>query len=416
MAKTAAAQAKWNEATELYGRIQDVLNLGELSQEKQNELDALFTAFDAAEGEAKKLDAIAERAANIGERIKEADQPVGRLGTGGGNKGTPSALSAERQAYQKLLKVGDGNLSDAEKKALRADVASEGGFWSAPQEVAAEYIKFVDDLVFIRELATVYPLDKAESLGIPTIESDVADADWTSELTTGSDDAGLKAGKRELKPIPLAKGIKVSRKLLRQANINVETLVRDRLGYKFAVTEEKAFLTGTGANGPLGVFTASADGISTARDSAAASATVLAGDDFINCKHTLKSQYWNRPNTRWILGRSVINNARKLKDTTNNYIWSPGLGPGGGLTGGLPATLVDVPYLISEFAPVTQTAGLYVGIIGDFSFYWIAEALALEIQVLMELYARTNQVGYIGRMELDGMPVLEEAFARLRMA
>jgi hypothetical protein len=33
----------------------------------------------------------------------------------------------------------------------------------------------------------------------------------------------------------------------------------------------------------------------------------------------------------------------------------------------------------------------------------------------MELYAETNQVGYIGRMEVDGMPVLEEAFSRLIM-
>lgn len=418
MSSYAPAQEKWNEATELYGRIKGIMDLGDVSQEKQNELETLFVEYDKAETEAKKLDAIAERAANIGERMKEADKPVGRLGAGSvaTPKASPDALSAERKAWGKLLKGGEKSLSDVEIKALRADVASEGGFWGAPQEVAAEYIKFIDDLVHIRGLATIYPLDKAESLGIPTIESDISDADWTTELATGSDDTGLKAGKRELKPIPIAKGIKVSRKLLRQAAINVENLVRERLAYKFGVSQEKAYLTGTGANQPLGVFTASADGISTGRDSAAASATVLVGDDFINCKHNLKSQYWNRPKTRWILARQIINVARKLKDTTNNYLWSPGLGPGGGLTGGLPATLVDVPYLVSEFAPYTQTTGLYVGIIGDFSFYWIAEALGLEIQVLMELYARTSQVGYIGRMELDGMPVLEEAFSRLKMA
>src|SRR5262249_41454077 len=100
--------------------------------------------------------------------------------------------------------------------------------------------------------------------------------------------------------------------------------------------------------------------------------------------------------------------------TTNNYIWSPGLGPGGGLTGGLPPTLVDVPYQISEFAPATIATGLYTMIIGDFSFYWIADALAFDLQVLVERYADTNQNGYIARQEVDGMPVLAEAFVRLR--
>ena len=53
---------------------------------------------------------------------------------------------------------------------------------------------------------------------------------------------------------------------------------------------------------------------------------------------------------------------------------------------------------------------------GDFRYYWIADALDMQIQRLVELYARTNQTGFIGRLETDGMPVLEEAFVRLQMA
>jgi HK97 family phage major capsid protein len=54
--------------------------------------------------------------------------------------------------------------------------------------------------------------------------------------------------------------------------------------------------------------------------------------------------------------------------------------------------------------------------LGDFSNYWIVESLSFEIQRLNELYAATNQVGYITRAELDGMPVLEEAFVRIKLA
>jgi HK97 family phage major capsid protein len=59
---------------------------------------------------------------------------------------------------------------------------------------------------------------------------------------------------------------------------------------------------------------------------------------------------------------------------------------------------------------------LYVGIIGDFSFYYIADSLQLEFQRLDELYAGNSQVGFIARLESDGMPVLEEAFARVKLA
>jgi HK97 family phage major capsid protein len=202
--------------------------------------------------------------------------------------------------------------------------------------------------------------------------------------------------------------------LLRQSTINVDALVRDRLAYKFAIPQERGYLTGNGVNQPLGAFTASTFGVSTSRDTAAASSTVVAGDDFINTKFALKPQYWAK--ARWVLHRDVLKAVRKLKDSQNNYLWSPGLGPGGGLTGGMPATLVDQPYEISEYAPNTFTTGLYLACLADWSFYWIAEALNLEIQVVMELYAESNQVGYIGRMEVDGMPVHEEAFSRLRLA
>ena len=70
---------------------------------------------------------------------------------------------------------------------------------------------------------------------------------------------------------------------------------------------------------------------------------------------------------------------------------------------------------MSEFVPNTFTDGNYVGVLGDFSFYWIAEALDMTVQTLEELYARTNQIGYIGRREIDGQPVLEEAFVRIKV-
>ncbi len=312
----------------------------------------------------------------------------------------PTATQAYRDAYTEYLESG------RPAAALQADSDVAGGYWVTPLQMAADLIKKLDDQVFVRQFATVRTVLNAQSLGIPTIESDPADADWTSEVATGNEDSTLSAGRRELHPHPLGKLIKVSNKLLRLDGAGAEAIVRDRLAYKFAIPQEKGFLTGTGAGQPLGVFTPSANGISTARDVATGSATDITADALFDAKYSIKGQYHGR--LRWVLSREFVKRVRKLKDSTNQYLWVPGL------SAGQQDRIVDAPFHMSEYVPNTFTTGKYVGVIGDFSFYWIADAVSIAIQRLVELYAATNQVGFIGRVECDGMPVLEEPFARLK--
>lgn len=186
--------------------------------------------------------------------------------------------------------------------------------------------------------------------------------------------------------------------------------------YQFSVTQENAFLNGTGSGQPLGVFVASANGVPTSRDVAAASATVVAGDDLINAKYSLKKQYRRDPSCAWVVSRELVKRVRKLKvaSTTGGddlqYVWTPGL------AGGAPDLILDIPYDESEYAPNTFTTGLYVAVLGCFRYFRIAELKDIPIQRLVELYAATGEVGFIGRHFVDGSAVLGEAFARLKLA
>lgn len=388
-----------------------------LSAEEETRFDALMAEADRHEqtiAREERVAAVERDLATSQGRTTTSEQPGTGAGAGAGERTNPRASEEYRAAFRRFLVSGINSLSGTEVRALQADNPAEGGFLVAPQQFITDLLANVKDAVFIRQLATVMQLDRSESLGVPVLDTDLNDADWTSELATGNEDTALRFGKRELKPNPLAKRAKISKKLLRQNTIDVEAIVRDRLSYKFAVTEEKAFLTGTGAGQPLGVFTANAMGVSTGRDTVAAAAAAFDGNDFINVKHDLKPQYWDK--ARWVFHRDVLKAVRKLKDTTGNYLWAPGLGPGGGLTGGNPPTICEIPYSISEYAPNTIATGQYTALLADFSYYWIVDALDLEVQVLDQLYAETNQNGYIARKETDGMPVLEEAFRRLKMA
>lgn len=313
--------------------------------------------------------------------------------------------------------IAQGGKSEKELSAMSVSDPTGGGY-TVGMEIYAGVIEIIRDLVYMRSISTVHTLTNADSLGIPTFDTELSDSDWTSEIGTGSEETVLPFARRELKPIPLAKLVKVSRTLLRLSPMAAD-VVLSRLAYKRAVAEEKGFLVGTGSNQPLGVFTAAASGISTGRDVAGATANTVVPDDFWKVLGSLKKGYQNK--AQWIIGRGMETRVRMLKDAANNYIWQPGFYPSQYLVGAMPSTICGRPYSVSENAPAqassgSLTTGTYAAIAGDFSMYHIADALTVTVQRLEELFGLTNQVGFILRSETDGMPIHEEAFARLAVS
>lgn len=373
-----------------------------LTSEEEQKYDEILIDVGNLTKEIEREQKLLETEARLSKATSEPIKPEG-------DKGADKEKEFRATAFRKFLKIGLPGLNVEEERALSSGVDAEGGYTIPPQEFVADLIKKVDDAVFIRQLATKYTLTKAKTLGFPSLEADPSDAEWTTELKTGSDDTTMSFGKREFTPNPFAKRIRISKDLINTSAIAIEDIVRDRFVHKYAVTEEKAYLTGNGTGKPLGLFVASANGIPTTRDvSEDNTTTSIKFDGLINAKYLLKAQYLARAS--WIFHRDALKQLAKLKYTDGKYIWEQSVQVG------QPDRLLGKPLFMSEYAPNTFTAGLYVGIIGDFSFYWIVDSLDLEMQRLVELYAETNQIGYISRKKGDGMPVLAEAFARVQLA
>ena len=384
---------------------------GTMPPEVEEKLDRALEDYDATQAKIERE----EKAAKVDAFIATPND-TDHLAVTNGAVTSGDLVAARHSAFVKSLLRGSpmqAQFTDAERKAMQADDWAGGGVLLAPQQFVSQVLKNMDDQLFMRQLSTVYPNVGAAGLGVPTMESDASEADWTGEITESSE-TSVSLGKRELKPIEMKKAVKIAYKLLRNSRIDFGGFVQERIAYKFALPQERAFLVGTGANQPLGVFTASADGIETGRDVAAASSTVLVGDDFIDALYGLKGQYQNKAS--WLLHRTVVKAARKLKTSQGEYIWTPEGMVGKSLVGNAPGMLLGRPFYMSEYVPNTQTTGLYVGIVGDFSHYWIVDGEDMRVQVLNELYARTSQVGYHVEASCDGAPVLEEAFSRLKMA
>ena len=372
----------------------------EMTAEEVKSFDAHFATADKLEADIKREERVLEAEREDASRVEIEDKA---------KRGTPEYRDAQIMKGFRAAVEGRAENITPEYRALQAGTDSAGGYIVLPEKFVPQLIKAVDNLVFMRGLATKFSVPDAASLGAPYLAADPADADWTTELLIGSEDSTMSFGKRSLQPQPFAKLIKVSDKLLRSASLGAENLVMDRLAYKFAVTEEQAFMTGSGSGRPLGVFTASSDGISTGRDySTGNTTTSITFDGLIGAKYNVKSQYQSKG--VWVFHRDAVAQIAKLKDGNGQYIWQPSKQVGD------PDRLLGNAVYQSEYASNTFTTGLYVGLFGDFSNYWIADALSMRMQRLVELYAATAQVGFIGRAEVDAMPVLEEAFSRVKLA
>ena len=325
-------------------------------------------------------------------------------------RGAPRAAKVYAQAFRSFLRNGLNQMANEEIRALQAQNDSLGGYLMLPVQYVASLIQALDNEVFVRRYANVVPLMGAQSLGVPSLDTDLDDFSWTSEIATVSEDTAMRLGGREMKPNPLAKLVKVSNKLLGQAAISPETLVMQRGAYKIGVTQEKGFLTGTGASQPLGVFTASTQGVTTARDvSTGNTTTAITAAGLISAKYALKAGYLN--GARWLFHRDAVSMIAKLVGSDGQFLWKQSL------RDGEPDTLLGLPIDISEYAPNTFTTGLYVGLLANWNRgYMIADSLDVQVQRLTELYATSNQTGFIFRAETDGAPVLAEAFSRVTLA
>lgn len=379
-----------------------------MTDEEQVSYDRMFAEADELRGRIETEERQREAERDLEENLGEEEE---RAGGRGEDRGERRGQNDHLMATFRGWLVGGAVTGDGaeEFRSLSAGVNAEGGYLVVPEAFVNSLIKAMDDDVIIRQLATVIPMPNAASIGMPTLDADPSDADWTEELATGGEDSAMRLGKRSMVPHPMAKRIKLSRQLLRISALPAETIVKMRLAYKFGITQEKAYMIGDGNKKPLGLFMASNDGIPTNRDVVAENTTTApTGDGLISTKYHLKAGYWN--NANWIFHRDVMKENVKLKDADGQYMFRESL------RAGEPDTLLGRPVRTSEFAPNTMTTGQYVGMLGDFSHYWILDALQMQLQRLEELYAETNQIGFIGRYEGDGAPVLAEAFARVQLA
>lgn len=343
--------------------------------------------------------------------LLEAEKRAAIPPNGSENRETLQTPEAEQRsiAFRKLLMEGPQSLSGDERRTLTTGSDTQAGFLNAPQEFVQQLIERVHDEVYIEGLSTGHTTTNANGLGFPSLEVYPDKPKMITEIGEADTDNKLAFGKREFKPHLARKLIKISDKMLRADGMNAETIAINAMTYIISITKEYMYLLGTGNQEPLGLFTASDKGIPTSRDvTTDMTATGFTPDALKNTKYSLKAQYMKT--AKWLFHRDGVSKIAKLKDGDGRYMFEMSDKEGA------VDTLLGRPLLMSEYVPNTFTANNYVGMFGDISKYWTVNSLQLRIKRLNELFAATGEVGFLFEFEFDGMPVLSEAFSRIKTA
>ena len=371
---------------------------GNLSEEKAAEVKSLFEKAESFRTEAEELhnkETLKEEAEVLEKSLETAVNRVPVASNQNEEKNMEKELFVK--AHAKFLRYGKGELTVEERKSLSSNNDADGGIF-VHAELQNRLIEILDDVLQLRQLATVVPVNKG-SIPFPTFEftgtvSNVAEGATMSELSI--EDA---FGKQTFTPHKKAILFKIPEELLEDSDFDIEGHLVDHFATRFAEELEDDIINGTGVNEALGLLNANL----TAQD-LTSTATSINTLSVLQAPTKLKLQY--RRNAAYIMSRSEVENLNQLLDGDSKPIFRTSL------MAGQPLVLNGYPLVEVERMTAPAADGDCSFIFGDMKYYWIAERKGVSIKRLDERYADEGKVGFIMSMRVDGAPTVQEAFVR----
>ena len=288
----------------------------------------------------------------------------------------------------------------AVRNALSVGEDTEGGY-TVPDEFERKLIQALEENNIFRQLATVIRTNSG-TRKIP-IANDTMEAQWIDE---GEEipETNTKFGQTTLSAYKLGTMIKISNELLHDSAFDLASYIAARFGVCMGNAEERAFFTGDGDKKPLGIL---ADVGGAELGVTAQGEDLVTFDEIFDLYYSLKSPY--RRSAQFVCNETLLLQLMKLKDKNDNYIWKPSLDVA------KPDTILGRPIRTSSFMPGIAK-GEKVLLFGDLKNYWVADRQNRTFRRLNELYARTDQVGFLTTQRVDGRLILPESVKVLKMA
>jgi HK97 family phage major capsid protein len=294
--------------------------LGERDRAIKATFDKMSTKVDALEKLQERVEEIEARRSSPGKTRDEkaAREHVERF-TNWLRKSTDPRREAELRDFE-----------DKEFKDVTIGTSAAGGF-AVPEEISRQIEALQKKLSPVRDLVKVVKSGTSDYKELLNIRG--ASSGWVGE--TGTRTATTTPSLREVTPThgELYAYPQASEWSLDDIFFNVENWLSENVAYEFSVLEGDAVIRGNGTSRPTGMLntapTNQADAFPPVRAAAAyqyipsGTSAVITPDSLITLTFAVNSEY--RANAHWAMNSATLGVIRKLKATTNEYLYQPGL-------------------------------------------------------------------------------------------
>jgi HK97 family phage major capsid protein len=372
-----------------------------LTAEEQGQWDVMNEELD-------KLDQRIKSALDTEQRAKEADEAFERLnGKGGGQRSSNGGGQVERRGEQPP--AGGGDRGEELRSFLRGE---RGRFFDVNPDGPVDYrtltkgtataggntvpTSFYDRLIahlievsaIMQAGATILNTNSGEVIQVPKTTAHSSAAIVTEGNAIGVSDPTF--GQIPLGAYKYGTMIQVSRELLDDTGVDLEGYLAMQAGRALGNAFGAHAMTGTGTSQPRGVITDATLGVTGGTGVAGA----FSADNLIDLFFSVIAPYRASASCKWIMKDSTVANARKLKDTTGQYIWQPGL------QSGAPDMILGKPVLTDPNVPATALSAKSL-VFGDFSQFFVRFAGGVRFERSDDYAFNTDLVTFRALLRAD---------------
>lgn len=317
-----------------------------------------------------RLEAEARDAIERGEREAEVRTLAARAG-GLVVPGTPEARGGERDEASELRALARGEVAGVDfdlRTATSGTAANAGNTYS--NTFVAQVIEAMRVRSDFFSKARVLTTGSGETMEWPVKNGRPTAAQVSENTAYGKSDESWS--KTSVGAYKYGVIVEATNEIIDDSQLDILGILAQDAGEAVADKVMADLLVGNGTGKPWGWIT---------RSTGAVNAANLAGvttDNLIDLQHSILRPY--RKNAVFMTSDSAVQNLRKLKDSTGNYIWQPSL------QAGAPDTILGTP-ILTDPNIVTSGAGAKVLVYGDPSKYLIRQVKNLRV-------VRSDEYGY----------------------
>lgn len=369
-------------------------------------LDKINEHLDKFEPLSQKLTLAEQQNKAMQEQLDRVETILNRPGAGG--DASKAEASKVRAAFDRTMRKAPSDRDPADVELVRKHMNaliksddSSAGYLLAPAEMQAEIVKDVIELTPMRALATVRTIGSGSLKQPKKVGS--GSASRIGETANRTNTGDPQYGMLEILAPEMFARIEVSQQMLEDSEYDLIAELREDASEQFAVKEGWEYINGTGAgtNQCEGILTNASIGSVNSGDAAK-----ITADGMISLFHGVKTAYTR--NGVFGLNRSSLGAVRKLKDTTNQYLWVPGI------AGNVPNTILGAPYVEMPDLP-NAGANQFPVVYGDFRrAYVIVDRIGISFQTDFVTGADNGLVVFRARKRTGGGVRQAEALLKLK--